>query len=278
VSSVDLPDPGNAPELGLFAGKQAFFFRFLFSAESHRFSEMLARSLAAKIDELCSPSTSTSTVATPRAAQPQPQETAKQQEPEKQKEKQKQNEQLGADAQIDFDHKIVVTDFPERLIKSTVCAKFLGWLRFTSVQQSTASVGSAAGRRGASGLEFVAARNDHENIAQRSAAVPGYFDVLQYVLRASYQGSLCLTMPWVLEYLRMMAFDLPSYRTHYVQGELLPTLRSLSRQLTHLDAEGSQPSISLDEPDLSMVKSTGRGMRFNSALNHTRLCVVALLA
>ena len=51
----ELPNAGLAPEAGSFSGKQAFFFRFLFAAESHRFGELLARSLSAKIDELCSP-------------------------------------------------------------------------------------------------------------------------------------------------------------------------------------------------------------------------------
>ena len=204
----------SAAEAGLFGGKQEFFYRFLYAAESHRLAELLARSLAAKIDSLSSPA----------SASPG-----------------------GGAEPVPFYHKAVVPDFAERLLKLRVCAKFLGWLRFASVQQEQAAAG---------GLEFVAARSDHEEIARRGATPAGYFDVARYVRTAARRGSLCLTVPWVLDYLRMMALDPPSYHTPYVQEELLPSLRSIA---------------------LTWPSQTETGAQASGGLNHTRLCVVALL-
>jgi hypothetical protein len=154
-------------------------------------------------------------------------------------------------------------------MKLRVCAKFLGWLRFAAVAIGVSDTDTLS----------AASVRDHEAIARRSEAVGG-FDVRQYVLVAVERGTLALTVPWVTEYLRMLALDPACRKSSYVT-RLLATLAAVCRcwdddrghpvEYLAADVEDSDATATVE------AKPNGQELGSSRGLNHTRLSVVLLL-
>jgi hypothetical protein len=141
-------------------------------------------------------------------------------------------------------------DYPERLLKLRVCAQFLGWLRFASVAPGLSDAVAQGVRSGA-------ALRDYTAIAVGSHAAEDGLDVRAALLSAAEKGTLALVVPCATEYLRMMAYDPACRRSAYARATI-GTLRALTRQWL--------PST----PGTKVVTAV-------AGLNHTRLCVVAVI-
>ena len=119
--------------------------------------------------------------------------------------------------------------FEDRVLKLQMLSKFLGMLVFSPgwdlSTNASAGAGVASGANGSSTIDSDA----KESVAFLNCTNP-IIDVKKYVEEGWRDSRLIITIPWVVEYLRMATWDSISLQASYYQ-KLFALLRSIHRML-----------------------------------------------
>lgn len=188
TANLSVPDPYEGPAQ-LFAGAETFFFRFIVSMNNFRFNQCLVTCILAEIDELQRNESFEASFSTMNLDTGTPTKSAKL--PIFLPSDHNFTKQDGSGGEV-F---IAPEEFALKVARLKILGRFLGLLHFYS--QWLPSSGGESGP-----LQKLATE-----LSAKRGALQLSLPVLRVVQEAHREGKLSLTLPWVVEFLKMLSWD-----------------------------------------------------------------------